>query len=108
MHSNDGQPSILACRHAVTSQSKADQVPATFSAHCTVNIASASQAAAFSTIFRQTPTDLTAVQAEEGSQFWEEEYSHDGQSEYSGGLSEEPSAAHWAELQDNPSQEVSY
>lgn len=92
----------LACRKAATGHPKADQVSASFSAHCTVNIASAGQAAAFSTIFRQTPTELTAGEAEEGSQFWQEEYSHDGQSDYSGGLSEEPSAAHWAE--DKPSQ----
>ena len=59
--------------------------------------------AAFSTIFRQTPTDTTAGLVEEegedgASHVWDEESSHDGQSEYSGGLSEEPSAAHWAEL----------
>lgn len=93
----------LACRNAATGL-KAEQVSASFSAHCTVNIASAGQAAEFSTIFRQTPTDVTAGEAEEGSQFWQEEYSHDGQSEYSGGLSEEPSAAHWADIQDNPLQ----
>lgn len=82
----------------------ADQLPATFSAQCTVSVASAGgEAAAFSTIFRQTPTDVTAAEAEEESQVWEDEMSHDRQSEYSGALSEEPSAAHWAELHDSPS-----
>lgn len=61
------------------------------------------QAAAFSTIFRQTPTDITVAEAEEESQVWEEELSQDGQSEYSRDLSEEPSAAHWAEAYDIPS-----
>ena len=94
----------MTCRSAATGHSKTDQIPTTFSAQCTVSVASAAgQAAAFSTIFRQTPTDLTAEEAEEESQVWEEEMSHDGQSEYSGGLSEEPSAAHWAELHDAPS-----
>lgn len=68
-------------------------------------MASAGQTAAFSTFFRQTPTDLTGGgEAEEKSHPWEEEYSHDGHSEYSGGLSEERSAAHWTEMPDNTSQ----
>ena len=39
---------------------------------------------------------------EEADEAWEEEMSQDEQSEYSGGLSEEPSAAHWAEMTDAP------
>lgn len=95
-------PSV--CRSIATCHTDATQSPATFRAQCTVSMASAGgQAAAFSTIFRQTPTDLTAAEAEEETQDWEEELSHEGQSEYSGDLSEEPSAAHWAGLRDTPS-----
>lgn len=82
----------------------AHELPGDFSAQCTVSMASAEgQAAVFSTTFRQTPTNATAAEAEEESQVWDEEMSHDRQSEYSGALSEEPSAAHWAELHDTPS-----
>ena len=61
-----------------------------------------SEPTAFSAIFRQTPTDVTAEVMEddeeeaETSERWE--MSYEGQSEYSGGLSKEPSAAHWADL----------
>ena len=64
----------------------------------------AGQNAAFSAIFRQTPTDPVADEAE--SEVWVEEVSGEGGSEYSGGLSEEPSAAHWAEQQEGPAQMV--
>lgn len=64
----------------------------------------AGQEAAFSAIFRQTPTDSVAEEAE--SEAWIEEVSGEGGSEYSGGLSEEPSAAHWAEQQEGPGQIV--
>lgn len=96
---------LLVCRSTgATRYTHATQAPVAFSAQCTVTMASADgQAAAFSTIFRQTPTDVTVAAAEEESQVWEEELSHDGQSEYSGDLSEEPSAAHWAETYDAPS-----
>ena len=56
------------------------------------------QETAFSAIFRQTPTHSMAEEAE--SEAWEEEVVDEGGSEYSGGLSGEPSAAHWAEQQD--------
>ena len=84
---------LLVCRSLAACPTDS---PAPFSAQCTVSMASAAgQAATFSTIFRQTPTDLTAAEAEAEE---EEDLSHDGQSEYSGDLSEEPSAAHWAEM----------
>lgn len=81
------------------------QAAASFSAQCTVSIAAADdEAAAFSTIFRQTPTDPASgeLEDEEAHEVWEEEMSQDEQSEYSGGLSEEPSAAHWAEMTETP------
>lgn len=53
------------------------------------------QDAAFSTIFRQTPTDSVAEGC--GSEGWEEAMSNDGETEYSDRLSGEPSAAHWAD-----------
>lgn len=88
----------MVCRSVATWHSDATQLPSTCSAQCTVSMASAGgQAAAFSTIFRQTPTDPTLVEADK-----EEELSDDGQSEFSGDLSEEPSAAHWAETYDIP------
>jgi len=59
---------------------------------------------AFSAIFRQTPTDSMAEEAE--SEAWEEELVDEGGSEYGGGLSGEPSAAHWAEQQDGFGQMV--
>ncbi len=62
------------------------------------------QETAFSAIFRQTPTDSMAEEAE--SEAWEEEMVDEGGSEYSGGLSGEPSAAHWAEQQDEFGQMV--
>ncbi len=62
------------------------------------------QETAFSAIFRQTPTDSMAEEAE--SEAWEEEMVDEGGSEYSGGLSGEPSAAHWAEQQDGFGQMV--
>jgi hypothetical protein len=62
------------------------------------------QETAFSAIFRQTPTDSMAEEAE--SEAWEEDLVDEGGSEYSGGLSGEPSAAHWAEQQDGFGQMV--
>ena len=70
------------------------------SAHYSLNMQAADgQAVAFSTIFRQTPTDPTAAEGQ--NEAYLEEFSDFGESEYSGGLSGEPSAAHWADLQDN-------
>ena len=66
------------------------------------NYGDVGQETAFSAIFRQTPTDSMAEEAE--SEAWEDEMV--GGSEYSGGLSGEPSAAHWAEQQDDFGQMV--
>lgn len=101
------------CRNSATAQSKDVAPPGVFSAHCTVTVAPAvngnnhgneGQETAFSAIFRQTPTDSMAEEAE--SEAWEEEMVDEGGSEYSGGLSGEPSAAHWAEQQDGFGQMV--
>jgi len=102
------------CRDSASAQSKGVAQPGAFSAHCTVTVAPAvvdgdkygngGQETAFSAIFRQTPTDSRAEEAE--SEAWEEELVDEGGSEYSGGLSGEPSAAHWAEQQDGFGQMV--
>ncbi|KAL0033703.1 hypothetical protein WJX77_001675 [Trebouxia sp. C0004] len=99
--------SQAAAGNSATAQSKGVVPPGAFSAHCTVTVAPAvvkgnkydneGQETAFSAIFRQTPTDSMAEEAE--SEAWEEEMVDEGWSEYSGGLSGEPSAAHWAEQQ---------
>ena len=96
------------CRDSASAQSKGVSPPGAFSAHCTVTVAPAMamgnkygngrQGTVFSAIFRQTPTDSKAEEAE--SEAWEEELVDEGGSECSGGLSGEPSAAHWAEQQD--------
>lgn len=96
------------CRESATAQSKGVGPPGAFSAHCTVTVApplvkgnyygDGAQETAFSAIFRQTPTDSMAEEAE--SETWEDGMVDEGGSEYSGGLSGEPSAAHWAEQQD--------
>ena len=94
------------CRGSAIAQSIGVCPPGAFSAHCTVTVAPAvvdankygdgGQETAFSAIFRQTQTDSLAEEAE--SEAWEEELVDEGGSEYSGGLSGEPSAAHWAEF----------
>ena len=96
------------CRNSATAESTGVAPPGAFSAHCTVTVAptvvsgnyhgNGGQATAFSAIFRQTPTDSMAEEAE--SEAWGEDVVDEGGSEYSGGLSGEPSAAHWAEQQD--------
>ncbi|KAL0023216.1 hypothetical protein WJX79_004139 [Trebouxia sp. C0005] len=100
--------SQAAARESATAQSKGVGPPGAFSAHCTVTVApplvkgnyygDGAQETAFSAIFRQTPTDSMAEEAE--SETWEDGMVDEGGSEYSGGLSGEPSAAHWAEQQD--------
>ncbi len=102
------------CRNSATAQSKGVAPPDAFRAHCTVTVAPAvvkgnyygngGQETAFSAIFRQTPTESMAEEAD--SEAWEEEMVDEGGSEYSGGLSGEPSAAHWAEQQDGLGQMV--